>query len=58
MFFFRYRVNHAREEEVRAYNARMKPVWDAEKAAEAARLNREQMIYMAKQTGTPIPPNF
>ena len=54
----RYRVNKNKEDELRAYNARMKPVWDAEKAMKAAKENREQMIYLAKETGVEVPPNF
>jgi hypothetical protein len=45
-------VNYATEEEIRDYNARMKPVWDAEKAQKAAKANREEMIYLAQATGT------
>ncbi len=54
----RYQINKAREEEIRAYNLKMKPVWDAEKAVESAKANREQLLYLAKETGTRIPPNF
>nr|ALS04816.1 ATP synthase E chain [Pseudodiaptomus poplesia] len=54
----RYKVNKAAEDEVRAYNAKMQPIWDAEKAAKAAAANRETMIYLAKATGTPIPADF
>jgi hypothetical protein len=50
----RYNVNKRNEDEIRAYNARMKPVWDAEKAMKAAKENREGMIYLAKETGTPV----
>ena len=32
----------------------MKPIWDAEKAAADAKANRETMIYLAKETGTPV----
>lgn len=42
----------------RAYIAKMQPIWDAEKAAAAAKANRENMIYLAKATGTPIPADF
>ena len=38
--------------------AKMQPIWDAEKAEKAAKANRENMIYLAKATGTPIPPDF
>jgi len=36
----------------------MQPIWDAEKAEKANRLNRENMIYLANATGTPIPADF
>ena len=32
----------------------MKPIWDAEKAAKAAKENREQMLYLAKETGVKV----
>jgi len=51
---FRYAINKAREDEVRAYNAKMKPIWDAEKAAEMVKSNREQLLYLAKETGTKV----
>jgi hypothetical protein len=54
----RFAANKATEDENRAYLAKMKPVWDAEKAAEAARANRANMIYLAEATGTPIPADF
>merc|ERR1712121_428225 len=51
----RYNVLKAQEDEIAAYEAKMKPIWDAEKAAEKAKLNREQMLILAKDTGTPVP---
>jgi hypothetical protein len=50
----RYQINKAREEEIRAYNLKMKPVWDAEKAVESAKANREQLLYLAKETRTRV----
>ena len=50
----RYQINKTREEEIRAYNLKMKPVWDAEKAVENAKANREQLLYLAKETGTKV----
>ena len=32
----------------------MKPQWDAEAAEKAAKLNRENMLILAKETGTPV----
>merc|ERR1711962_1999187 len=54
----RFNVLKAREDEIAAYEAKMKPVWDAEKAAAKAKLNREQLIILAKETGTKIPEGF
>ena len=44
--------------QLRAYNAKMQPIWDAEKSAQTAKLNRENMIALAQATGTPIPADF
>jgi len=54
----RFAANKAAEDEHRAYLAKMQPIWDAEKAAAAAKANRENMIYLANATGTPIPADF
>jgi len=54
----RWHINKAKEDEVRAYEAKMKPVWDAEKAAVKAKENREQLLYLADATGTKVPPGF
>ena len=53
-FIFRYRINKAREDEIRDYNLKMKPVWDAEKVAKDAVANREQLLYLAKETGVKV----
>merc|ERR1712154_82287 len=45
----RYKVNKAAEDEIRAYNARMKPIWDAQAVAEKAKANKEEMEKLAKQ---------
>ena len=47
--FQRYKVNKAKEDEVRAYNARMKPIWDAQAAAEKAKANKKEMETLATQ---------
>ena len=47
-YLCRYQINKAREDEIRAYNLKMKPVWDAEKIANDAVANREQLLYLAK----------
>uniref|UniRef100_A0A0K2TWE1 ATP synthase F(0) complex subunit e, mitochondrial n=1 Tax=Lepeophtheirus salmonis TaxID=72036 RepID=A0A0K2TWE1_LEPSM len=54
----RYNVHKATEDEIRAYNARMKPVWDLEKAQMKAKSNREQLLILAKETGVVPPPEF
>merc|ERR1712001_108508 len=54
----RYNVLKAREDEIAAYEARMKPIWDAEKAAAQSKAGREQLIILAKETGTKVPDNF
>jgi hypothetical protein len=54
----RWHENKVTEDEHRAYLAKMQPIWDAEKAAKAAAANREQLIYLANATGTPIPEGF
>lgn len=53
-WFYRYNANKATEDEIRAYNARMKPIWDAEKAQKAAKMNREQLITLAKEAGVKV----
>ena len=52
--FSRWQKNHATEEEIRAYNSRMQPVWDAERAQEKAKANREELIRLAKETGVKV----
>ena len=42
----------------RAYLAKMQPIWDAEAAEKANKANRENMLYLAKATGTPVPADF
>ncbi|TRY80407.1 hypothetical protein TCAL_16789 [Tigriopus californicus] len=54
----RYRVNKEAEDAHRAYVSRMQPIWDAEAAVKKAKATREELIYLAKETQTPIPPNF
>merc|ERR1712126_358632 len=54
----RFNVLKGQEDEIAAYEARMKPIWDAEKAAAKAKTNREQLLILAKETGTPVPENF
>lgn len=58
IFVFRYNANKASEDAIRAYEAKMKPIWDAEKAAKAAKENREGMIKLAREVGVKVPANF
>ncbi|QQP54359.1 Uncharacterized protein FKW44_007170 [Caligus rogercresseyi] len=54
----RYNANKATEDEIRAYNARMKPIWDLEKAQLQAKNNRKELITLAKEAGVTPPPGF
>jgi hypothetical protein len=54
LFHFRFNVNQIKENEIRNYNARMQPIWDAQKATEKAKRNREELIQLARETGTPV----
>jgi len=54
----RWHENKIVEDEHRAYLAKMQPIWDAEAAEKANKANRENMLYLAKATGTPVPPDF
>jgi len=54
----RYNANKATEDAIREHNARMKPIWDAEKAAAKAKSDREGLLYLAKETGVKPPPGF
>ena len=58
VLLYRYQLNKAREDEIRAYNLKMKPTWDAEKVAKDAVANREQLLYLAKETGVKVPANL
>jgi len=56
--FTRNRSLAKKEEKLRVIEEREKPIRDAAQAKEKQRLNREELLYLAKETGTPIPPNF
>jgi len=47
-----------RENALRAKKEQERPAKEAAKLAEKTRLNREELLYLAKETGTPVPPNF
>nr|ALS04371.1 ATP synthase E chain [Acartia pacifica]ALS04373.1 ATP synthase E chain [Acartia pacifica] len=55
---YRYKVHKAAADERRAYEAKMKPIWDAEAAEKKNAANRKELIYLATATGTPIPKDF
>merc|ERR1712141_238308 len=54
----RYNQLLKQEDEIRAYNAKMNPIWDAEKAEKAAKANRENMLQLAKEVGVKVPADF
>ena len=54
LFDYRYNELKVQEDEIRAYNAKMKPIWDAEKAEKAAKANRENMLQLAKEVGVKV----
>ena len=58
IFLFRFNVLKKQEDEIRAYNARMKPIWDAEKAVEKAKANRASMLSLAKEAGVKVSINY
>ncbi|KAF0294880.1 hypothetical protein FJT64_007514 [Amphibalanus amphitrite] len=53
-----YNTLSAREVELREIEAKQKVIRDAQLAKERKALDREQMLYLAKETGTPIPADF
>ena len=52
--FFRYAQLKTIEDERRAYEAKMKPIWDAEKAAAKEAANRESMLSLAAAAGVKV----
>jgi hypothetical protein len=54
----RYNQLLVQEDELRDYNAKMKPVWDAQKAEIAAKANRINMLTLAKECGVTPKPDF
>ena len=53
-YFFRFNALQKIEDENVAHIAKMTPIWEAEKAAVKAKEAREQLIQLAKDTGTPV----
>lgn len=54
----RYQVNKATEDAWREEEAKVKVIRDAKKAEEKQRLNREELIYLAGQSGVKVPADF
>jgi len=54
----RWRVLHRKEDEHRAYVTKMRPEWEAMKKEKKQTLNREELLYLAKETGSKIPADF
>jgi len=46
------------EDERRAYEAKMKPIWDAEKAVKKEAANRESMLSLAAAAGVKVPADY
>ena len=55
---FRYNANKATEDGIRNYEAKMKPIWDAEAAAAKQEANRVGMIALAREVGVKVPADF
>jgi len=54
----RHRSLSKREARLREIEEKERPAKEAARAVEKARLNRDEMLYLARETGTPVPPNF
>ena len=52
--FFRYTQLKTIEDERRAYELKMKPTWDAEKAAAKEAANRASMLQLAAEAGVKV----
>ncbi|XP_067129484.1 ATP synthase subunit e, mitochondrial [Centruroides vittatus] len=54
----RQRSLSKKEAKLREIEAKKKVILDAKRAEEKKRLNKEEMLYLAKEAGVPVPPNF
>jgi len=54
----RHRVNTKKENAYQEYEAKQKVVRDAKAAIEKKRAVREEMLYLAKESGVKIPADF
>lgn len=54
----RYKVHKAEEDAFRVEEAKRKVIRDARKAEEKAKLNKEELIYLANQAGVKVPADF
>lgn len=51
---FRFEKNKIKEDERRAYEAKMQPIWDAEAKAKKDKINRQSMITLAHEAGVKV----
>jgi len=54
----RQRVLKRKETEHRINLRKQKLIWDEEQRIKKMISNREELLYLGKETGTPVPPNF
>ncbi|XP_075533329.1 ATP synthase, subunit E [Dermacentor variabilis] len=55
---FNYRRLSRKETKIREYEAQQMEMLKSKKEAEKKKLQREEMINLAKDVGVPVPPNF
>jgi len=54
----RHRSISKKELAYREYESKQKVIRDARNAEEKKRLNKEELLYLARETGTPVPADF
>ncbi|XP_076364340.1 ATP synthase, subunit E [Tachypleus tridentatus] len=54
----RYRSLSKKENALREYEEKQRVILEARRAEEKKRANKEELLYLAKESGVPIPPNF
>ncbi|XP_035233977.1 ATP synthase subunit e, mitochondrial-like [Stegodyphus dumicola] len=54
----RYKYLRRKENKIREYEQKQKAILDAKKAEEAKAKSRDEMIYLAKECGVPVPAGF
>lgn len=55
---YRFKANKSTEDAWRMEEVDRKVIRDAQKAEQKQRLNREELLYLAKEVGVKVPPNF